>query len=75
LPYRFERRKFGLEALTEVKRMMKLMAWTWRQARDIIGYEYAKANDIDLEEGDEYVDWLLDEAVRLMALDESFLYL
>jgi hypothetical protein len=70
-----EHRSRALEALTEVKRMMKLMAWTWYKARDIIGYEYAKANDIDLEEGDEHADWLLDEASRIMALDESSLYL
>ncbi|MGH6712090.1 MAG: hypothetical protein ACREEK_24370 [Bradyrhizobium sp.] len=68
-----DHRSRSLEALTDVKRLMKLMGWPWHQARDIIGYEYAKSNDIDLEDGDAQADWLLDEAARLVALDEFML--
>jgi hypothetical protein len=66
-----EHRSRALDALAEVRRLMKLMEWPWHQARDVVGYEYAKSNDIDPEESDEHADWLLDEAARLMELDES----
>lgn len=52
---------------------MKLMEWPWHQARDVVSYEYARSNDIDLEEGDEHADWLLDEAARLVKSDELLL--
>jgi hypothetical protein len=35
------------------------------EARDLIGYEIAKARDWELEEGDDHADWLLAEAARL----------
>jgi hypothetical protein len=68
-----EHRSRALEALADVKRLMKLMEWPWHQARDVVGYEYAKSNDIYLEEGDEHADWLLDEAARLMKVEELLL--
>lgn len=45
--------------------LMKFMSWTWKQARDLLGHEYAKARDMDIEEGDAQVDRMLDEAIRL----------
>jgi hypothetical protein len=46
--------------------MMELMeiGYSKQKARDLLGYEYAKANDIDLDKGDAHIDWLLDEAER-----------
>lgn len=38
---------------------------TASEARDLIGYEIAKARDWELEEGDDHADWLLAEAARL----------
>ena len=35
------------------------------EARDLIGYEIAKARNWELEEGDDHADWLLAEAARL----------
>lgn len=35
------------------------------QARDLIGFELAKARGWDLEYGGDFADWLLDEAIRL----------
>jgi len=51
--------------------MMKLMAWFWSKARDIIGYELAKAHSWDLDEVDAHAHWLLAEANRLIRLDEA----
>lgn len=45
--------------------LMKFMPWTRKQARDLLGYEYSKARDLDIEEGDAQIDWMLDEATRL----------
>ncbi|UWQ38460.1 hypothetical protein K3552_05475 [Leisingera aquaemixtae] len=35
------------------------------EARDLIGYEIAKARDWEIEDGDDHADWLLAEAARL----------
>ena len=43
------------------------------KARDILGYEFAKAHDLDLEEGDAQIDWLIDEGLRLRRLDKLLL--
>jgi len=56
-------------ALTDVKRTIELMGWSWEKARNILGYELAKENDWDLDEGDAYADWLLEEAKRFLNHD------
>ncbi|WP_170481395.1 hypothetical protein [Ruegeria arenilitoris] len=51
---------------TRIKQIrLKKAGCTASEARDLIGYEIAKARDWELEEGDDHVDWLLAEAVRL----------
>jgi hypothetical protein len=39
------------------------------KARELLGFEFAKANDLEIEEGDEQIDWLLEEAGRLERLN------
>jgi hypothetical protein len=50
---------------------MKLMGWSWSKARDVVGYELAKAHGWELDEGDVHGDWLLREARRNLDLDEA----
>ncbi|MBU6462679.1 MAG: hypothetical protein KGL35_10440 [Bradyrhizobium sp.] len=51
-----------------MKELMEI-GYSKQKARDLLGYEYAKANDIDLDEGDAQIDWLLDEAERHMQME------
>jgi len=44
---------------------LKKAGCTASEARDLIGYEIAKARNWELEEGDDHADWLLAEAARL----------
>jgi hypothetical protein len=56
------------DTVREIKELIE-MGYSRQKARDILGYEHAKANDIDLEEGDAHIDWLLDEAERHMQME------
>ncbi|WP_271612698.1 hypothetical protein [Bradyrhizobium sp. CCBAU 21362] len=64
----YEHRANAFDAAREVKELMEI-GWPKQKARDLLGYEYAKANDIDLDEGDAHIDWLLDEAERHAHMD------
>ncbi|WP_342738823.1 hypothetical protein [Bradyrhizobium sp. B117] len=64
----FEHRTHAHDIFREMKELME-MGYSKQKARDLLGYEYAKANDIDLDEGDAQIDWLLDEAERHMQMD------
>jgi hypothetical protein len=66
-----DHRTLAFEALADVKQMTKSMGWSSQKARDIIGYEIAKAKGWELQEGDDHADWLLAEARRLLAIDEA----
>lgn len=69
-----------LDAIDEFEAHQRLATATWieylkltksgrsdAQAREMIGFELAKARDWDLDDGEDFVDWLLDEAKRLSA--------
>ncbi|MCF6445684.1 hypothetical protein [Nereida sp. MMG025] len=69
-----------LDAIDEFEAHQRLVTATWieylkltksglsdAQARDLIGFELAKARDWDVDDGEDFVDWLLDEAERLSA--------
>jgi hypothetical protein len=47
------------------------MDWPSWKAREIVGYEIAKAKGWELQEGDDHADWLLAEARRVLAIDEA----
>lgn len=47
----------------------KSLGWSRSKAKQVLGSEFATANDLEAEEGEEYVEWLLDEAERLEGLD------
>lgn len=64
----FEHRTNAYDIVREVKELTE-MGSSKQKARNILGYECAKANDIDLDEGDAHIDWLLDEAERHMQMD------
>lgn len=65
-----DHRSRAIEVWADVKGTMKLMGWSWSKARDIVGYELAKAYGWELDEGDAHADWLLREAHRRLDLDE-----
>ncbi|MEZ0213170.1 MAG: hypothetical protein ACAH27_09515 [Xanthobacteraceae bacterium] len=66
-----DHRARALEVLTDLKHMMKVMGWPSWKAREIVGYEIAKAKGWELQEGDDHADWLLAEARRVLAIDEA----
>ncbi|UFW92025.1 hypothetical protein BjapCC829_49705 (plasmid) [Bradyrhizobium barranii] len=66
-----DHRSRAIEVLADVKSTMKLMGWSWSKARDIVGYELAKAHGWELDEGDIHADWLLRETRRGLDLDEA----
>lgn len=66
-----DHRTRAFEVLADYKGMIKLMSWSGAKAREIIGYEFAKAKGWELEEGDDHAEWLLAEARRLLTIDES----
>jgi hypothetical protein len=61
-----DHRSKAIQTQAEAKELMRLMNWDWQQARNIIGYEHAKANNLELEEGDAFADWLLAEGRRFL---------
>lgn len=61
----------ALEALADLKYLMKATDCSTSKARDIIGYEIAKARGWEIHEGDDHAEWLLAEARRLLAIDEA----
>lgn len=63
-----EHRTNAYDTSRELKELMKLGV-SKQKARDVIGYEHAKANNIELDEGDAHIDWLLDEAERHMQME------
>ena len=54
----------ALQTFAEAREIMNLMSWTWRKACEIIGFEFAKANGLELEEGDALAEWMLSEGRR-----------
>ena len=66
-----DHRTRAVEALADLKHMKKLMGWSSSKAREIIGYEIAKAKGWELQEGDDHAVWLLAEAHRLLAFEEA----
>lgn len=60
-----------IEAFAAVKRMMEAMSWPWSKARDCIGYELAKANGWELDDGAAHANWLLKEAQRIFDFEET----
>lgn len=54
----------ALAKLARAKWLMKAVPCSFEKARCFMGYEHAKAEDVDLEEGDAYMDWLLGEGLR-----------
>ena len=43
---------------------MRLMSWNWRKVCEIVGFEFAKANGLSLEQGDALAEWMLSEGRR-----------
>lgn len=67
-----EHRRSAYDTLREMREFVEL-GYSKPKARDILGYEFAKANDLDVEEGAAHVDWLLDEAERHMQMESMLL--
>jgi hypothetical protein len=65
-----DHRRAADEADRELRSLMEMSDISPSKARDILGSEFAKAHDLDLEEGDAHIDWLIEEAHRLEGLDE-----
>jgi len=66
-----DHRTRAVEALADLKHMMNLMGWSSSKAREIVGYEIAKAKGWELQEGDDHAGWLPAEGRRLLALDDA----
>ncbi|MFG1307276.1 hypothetical protein V5F34_24440 [Xanthobacter autotrophicus] len=67
----YEHRARAFEAIADLKYLMEAMNCSASKARDIIGYEIAKAKGWELHEGDDHAEWLLAEGQRLRAIDEA----
>jgi hypothetical protein len=68
-----DHRQTAEETEKELRSLMAIPGIPRSKARDILGYEFAKAHDLDLEEGDAQIDWLIDEGLRLRRLDKLLL--
>ncbi|MFZ2468879.1 MAG: hypothetical protein WAW54_10850 [Parvibaculum sedimenti] len=64
-------RSRAIEAFADVKRTTEIMSWSWSKARDCIGYELAKTNGWELDDGDAHANWLLKEAQRIFDFEET----
>jgi len=69
----YEHRRTADETDRELRSLMENADISRSKARDILGYEFAKAHDLDLEEGDAHIDWLIEEARRLEGQDKPSL--
>lgn len=58
-----EHQRRAIDLQIEILRL-KMTGRSETKARDLIGFEIAKARDWEPEEGDEHADWLLEEATR-----------
>lgn len=63
-----EHRRLSGDIDREVRFLAKSPGWSRSKAKEVLGSELATANDLETEEGEEYVEWLLDEAERLEML-------
>jgi hypothetical protein len=68
-----DHRRAADEADRELRSLMEMPGISPSKARDILGSEFAKAHDLELEEGDAHIDWLIEEAHRLEGLDKPSL--
>lgn len=64
-----DHQRLASETDREIRFLTKMPGLSRSKARELLGLEFAKANDLEAEEGEEYIDWLLDEAERLEMLE------
>ena len=61
------------EIARELRFLEKTNGCSNSKAREVLGYEFAKAHDLEVEEGDAHIDWLIEEAHRLEGLGKPSL--
>lgn len=64
--------KLADDTYREIRHLAKLQGWSRSKARELLSSEFAKAHDLEIDEGEEHVDWLLEEAARLERLNEHW---
>lgn len=65
-----DHRTRAFEILADLKHIVEVMGYSSGKAREIVGCEIAKSKGWELMEGDDYVEWLLAEARRFLAINE-----